>query len=82
LIKEIEDLGKRVEETKSDFNAISETCKAELQRFESTKAKDIKKMLVKLSQANLNFGVQYVDQWKVFLANELSMDPETVEKDK
>jgi len=39
-------------------------------------------MLVKLAQSNLNFGVQYVDQWKVFLANELSMDPESVENDK
>jgi len=37
-------------------------------------------MLIRLTQANINFGLQVVDQWKVFLSNDLSADPENVKK--
>jgi len=72
---EIEQAEKKVEDTKAEFNNVSNIVKAEIQRFEVTKAKDIKHMLVKLTQANMNYGLQYVDQWKAFLSNDLSTDP-------
>jgi len=71
---------KKVEETKSEFLGISDICKSELQRFEATKMIDFKRMLIRLTQANINFGLQVVDQWKVFLSNDLSADPENVKK--
>lgn len=73
LHKEIDDFEPKVDEAKAEFNAISEICKSELLRFESTKALEIKKILVKFTQTNINFGLQVMDQWKQFLSNELSL---------
>jgi len=52
--KEIEEAEKRMEETKEDFIKISNICKSELQRFESTKLQDIKNLLIKLTQIHIN----------------------------
>jgi len=78
--RDLEEAEKKVEETKSDFLGISDSCKSELQRFEATKMIDFKRMLIRLTQANINFGLQVVDQWKVFLSNDLSSDPESAKK--
>jgi len=72
LSKEVEEAEKRMEETKTEFNNISDTCKDELLRFETQKAIEIKKILIKLTQTNINFGVQVIDQWKSFLNTDLS----------
>jgi len=65
--KEIEEAEKRMEETKEDFIKISNICKSELQRFESTKLQDIKNLLIKLTQIHINHDLLIIDQWKGFL---------------
>jgi hypothetical protein len=57
-----------VEDTKAIFNTISDSCRAELQRFEDGKGRDIKNAILQLVQINMNQGLLSVDQWKVFLA--------------
>eukprot|EP01114_Cavostelium_apophysatum_P017147 TRINITY_DN5024_c0_g1_i1.p1 TRINITY_DN5024_c0_g1~~TRINITY_DN5024_c0_g1_i1.p1 ORF type:complete len:424 (+),score=125.78 TRINITY_DN5024_c0_g1_i1:1769-3040(+) len=79
LSQEIEAAERRVEDTKAEFNTVSDICKSEIGRFERTKAIEIKRMLVKLTQTNINYELQIIDQWKKYLADELSSDPESTE---
>jgi sorting nexin-1/2 len=65
--KEIEEAEKRMEDAKEEFNKISEVCKSELQRFEATKLQDIKSLLIKLTQININHDLLVIDQWKGLL---------------
>jgi len=67
LEKDIEETEKRMEETRQEFNDISNTCKSELQRFEESKLQDIKNFLIKLTQININHDLLVIDQWKGFL---------------
>jgi len=67
LEKDIEETEKRMEETRQEFNDISNTCKSELQQFETSKLQDIKNFLIKLTQININHDLLVIDQWKGFL---------------
>ncbi len=58
---------KRMEETKEDFTNISNICKSELLRFEESKLQDIKNLLIKLTQININHDLLVIDQWKGLL---------------
>lgn len=66
---------RRVTETQQEFNSISETCKSELQRFEEMKHRDLKRVLVKLTQINIDHGLQVVDGWKLLLSGLQDDDP-------
>jgi len=76
--KEIEEAEKKMEETKEDFNNISNICKLELQRFESTKLQDIKNLLIKLTQININHDLLVIDQWKGLLHHLLESNKSVV----
>lgn len=54
-------------ESRQEFQNISEIVKGELQKFETQKAKDFKKIFEKFSQINITYELQAADQWKIFL---------------
>jgi len=68
LTREIEEGEKVVQDSKDNFDAISEICKQELQNFEKMKTQDFNKMLVRLTQININYEVQVLDHWKSLLS--------------
>jgi len=52
-----------------DFNEVSARARAELQHFEANKLKDIKALLVKYTQININYELQMADFWKILLSD-------------
>jgi sorting nexin-1/2 len=69
--KELEELKQKENHAKEEFEKISEVVKLELQKFEETKKEDFKIIFEKLSQINIDYQLQAIDQWKIFL-NELT----------
>jgi len=77
LAKEVEEAEKRIEESRSEFNNISDICKEELLRFENQKAIEIKKkfspnLLKQISILEFKFSIN----GRVFLNTDLSANPE------
>jgi len=50
------------------FEQLSKTVRVELERFERTKGREIKELVGKLVQYNMNMELQLVDTWKNFLS--------------
>jgi len=54
------------DKSKDSFENISNTCKEELQRFESTKTKELSNAISLLVQTNINHQVRVANLWKTF----------------
>jgi len=66
--KEQEELSNKTEQSKSEFNTISELCKSELSDMANIKSKDFNKMLCKFVQMNIDIEIQKLNEWKTALA--------------
>jgi len=62
--KDLEELANKTEQSKQEFNSISELCKTELTKMSTVKSIDFKQMLIKFVQTNLDSEIQKVDEWK------------------
>jgi sorting nexin-1/2 len=69
LTKEIADDEAAQGRKKEQFESVSKVVRDEFERFERTKAKEIREAVTKLIQFNMNLELQIVDHWKKFLAN-------------
>jgi sorting nexin-1/2 len=67
--REVEDAMKRVDETKREYEQISRVCRQELEIFDTTRAREIKRMMGLLVQVNLEHSLQVVDLWKTLISD-------------
>jgi len=65
--KELEELSNKTEQSKSEFNTISELCKSELADMADIKSKDFNKMICKFVQMNIDIEIQKLNEWKTAL---------------
>jgi len=68
LLAEIQKAEKLAQTDKDTYEAISNTCRLELERFEREKSKELRAALSQLIQANINYEVRVVNLWKTYLA--------------
>eukprot|EP01111_Echinosteliopsis_oligospora_P014454 TRINITY_DN5451_c0_g1_i1.p1 TRINITY_DN5451_c0_g1~~TRINITY_DN5451_c0_g1_i1.p1 ORF type:complete len:522 (+),score=179.01 TRINITY_DN5451_c0_g1_i1:141-1706(+) len=60
---------KRQAELKKEYDTISELCKEEYEIFCSTREKEMRRIMIQYAQANMDYSVQVVDQWKGFMSD-------------
>jgi len=62
-----EQLQKRLEETKEEYDMITSSVKKELERFDAGKKKELTRALREYGKSNMDCTVQMADQWKKLL---------------
>jgi len=65
--QQLEDFIKKVEETKEEYEMITESLKGELERFEKKKQKEITTSLRQYAKSSMDMSVQVADGWKKLL---------------
>eukprot|EP01117_Protostelium_nocturnum_P011715 TRINITY_DN4266_c0_g1_i1.p1 TRINITY_DN4266_c0_g1~~TRINITY_DN4266_c0_g1_i1.p1 ORF type:complete len:441 (-),score=188.19 TRINITY_DN4266_c0_g1_i1:62-1384(-) len=69
LETEVTQAQEKYEETQNEFNLVSSRAKSEIQRFEAEKLRDVKAILVRFTQININYELQMADLWKILLSD-------------
>jgi len=67
LETQAEQLQKKVEETKEEYEMLTSSVKNELERFDANKKKEMHRALREFSKSNMDTTVQTADQWKKLL---------------
>jgi len=65
---EVQKMESDAQKKKDTFEAVSKTCRSELERFELSKTKEFSQSITALVQANMNFQVRAVGLWKNLLS--------------
>jgi len=66
--KEVEDATQKVDEARKEYERITASCRRELDFFDATRGKEIRRMITLLVQANMEHSLQVVDLWKAFIS--------------
>jgi hypothetical protein len=69
LENEMQRIEKQMETERDIFDAISKTCRSELEKFEESKNREIKEAVSQLIQVNIHYQLRVTDLWKTFLRN-------------
>lgn len=72
--KELDDAQKKVEDTKREYESISTQVRAELNVFDVTRAREIRRMISLLVQSNMENSLQVVDLWKSYISETQGSD--------
>jgi hypothetical protein len=82
--KDIEDATHKVEDAKREYERISALCRRELDLFDVTRGREIRRMITLFVQGNMEHSLQVVDLWKAFISDihnskEKESDPKTLD---
>eukprot|EP00026_Physarum_polycephalum_P006569 Phypoly_transcript_06617.p1 GENE.Phypoly_transcript_06617~~Phypoly_transcript_06617.p1 ORF type:complete len:547 (-),score=107.31 Phypoly_transcript_06617:7-1647(-) len=72
--RELDEAQRKVDETKREYEALSATVRAELEVFDTTRAREIRRMISLLVQSNMEHSLQVVDQWKSYISDTQGSD--------
>jgi len=67
--KEIEEAIQKVDDSRKEYESISQSCRRELDVFDKTRGREIRRMITLLVQANMEHSLQVVDLWKGFIGD-------------
>jgi len=72
--RELDEAQRKVDDTKREYEALSATVRSEIEVFDTTRAREIRRMISLLVQANMEHSLQVVDQWKSYISDSQGSD--------